>query len=92
MSSIPLMSRYGAVHHLEPVPELGNKTYRYVPAEEWMPMYYAYDTWDNDADENELASADTDGGPFLTLGSKINDRVVKRLYWKKDYGTLIEFE
>lgn len=91
MTEIKLKSRTGKVHKLVQMPEIGKNVYAFVPAEEWMPIYTSYEVVDPDADENELLSVDTEGGPFLSLGSTINGRLIKRIYDKKNYGVLIEF-
>lgn len=89
---IKLKSRYGDAHTLVPVPEIGENTYRYVPAKDWMPMYYTYDgVFDDNQDEFDLVAVDTDGGPFLSVGDKVEDREIKRIYVKKGVGSLIQF-
>ena len=89
---IKLRSRYGDTHTLVPVPEVGENTYRYVPAQEWMPMRYIFDG-DNreDVDEFDLTAVDTDGGPFLSVGDKVEGMEIKRIYVKDGFGALIEF-
>ena len=90
---IKLKSRYGDTHTLKHMPEEGEKTYRYVPAKEWMNMRYGFDgKYDQDAEINELVFADTDGGPFISTGDTIEGMKVKRVYSKKGVGCLIEFE
>lgn len=89
---IKLRSRYGDTHTLVPVPEVGENTYKYVPAKDWMPMRYIYDgMFDKDMDEFDLVSVDTDGGPYLSVGDKVEDREIKRIYVKKGVGALIQF-
>lgn len=89
---IKLKSRYGDTHTLVPVPEVGENTYRYVPAKDWMPMRYIYDgMFAEDMDEFDLVSVDTDGGPYLSVGDKVEDREIKRIYAKKGVGALIQF-
>ena len=89
---IKLGSRYGHQHTLRHMPDEGENVYRYEPAQDWMPIYTGYDTYDKEADTNELAYVDTDGGPWLTIGSKVGDLTVKRIYEKKNVGTLLELE
>lgn len=91
MNEIELKSRTGKIHKLVQVPEIGKNVYVFAPAEEWMPIYTSYEKIDPYADENELISVDTDGGPYLSLGSTVNGRVIRRIYDKKGYGILIEF-
>lgn len=89
---IKLRSRYGDTHTLVPVPEVGENTYRYVPAQEWMPMRYIFDgDYREDVDEFDLTAVDTDGGPFLSVGDKVDGMEIKRIYVKDGFGTLIEF-
>lgn len=89
---IKLKSRYGDTHSLVPVPEVGEDTYKYTPAEDWMMMRYIFNgTFDKEADEFDLVSVDTDGGPFLSVGDKVEGREIKRIYSKKGFGALIEF-
>ena len=89
---IKLRSRYGDTHTLVPVPEVGEYTYRYVPAHEWMPMSYIFDgDYREDVDEFDLTAVDTDGGPFLSVGDKVDGMEIKRIYVKDGFGTLIEF-
>ena len=89
---IKLRSRYGDTHTLVPVPEIGENTYRYVPAKDWMPMRYIYDgMFAEDMDEFDLVSVDTDGGPYLSVGDKVEGREIKRIYVKKGVGALIQF-
>ena len=89
---IKLRSRYGDTHTLVPVPEVGENTYRYVPAQEWMPMRYIFDgEYREDVDEFDLTAVDTDGGPFLSVGDKVDGMEIKRIYVKDGFGTLIEF-
>ena len=89
---IKVKSRYGAYHTLQHMPEEGDNIYRYTPAEEWMPMRYGYDKYDDDAEINELKFVDTDGGPWLSEGSEVEGRTVKRIYSKKDVGILLELD
>lgn len=91
MNTIPLKSRYDKIHRLILVPEINNKTYRYEPAEESMPIYIYYDNYHEGNDENDLISVDTDGGPYLSVGCEFKDMVINRIYKKKNYGILIEF-
>lgn len=89
---IKLKSRYGDTHTLVPVPEVGENTYRYVPAQEWMPMRYIFDgDYREDVDEFDLTAVDTDGGPFLSVGDKVDGMEIKRIYVKDGFGTLIQF-
>ena len=89
---IKLRSRYGDTHTLVPVPEVGENTYRYVPAQEWMPMRYIFDgDYREDVDEFDLTAVDTDGGPFLSVGDKVEGMEIKRIYVKDGFGALIEF-
>lgn len=89
---IKLKSRYGDTHTLVPVPEVGENTYRYVPAQEWMPMRYIFDgEYREDVDEFDLTAVDTDGGPFLSVGDKVDGMEIKRIYVKDGFGTLIQF-
>ena len=89
---IKLKSRYGDTHTLVPVPEVGENTYRYVPAQEWMPIRYIFDgEYREDVDEFDLTAVDTDGGPFLSVGDKVDGMEIKRIYVKDGFGTLIEF-
>lgn len=89
---IKLKSRYGDTHTLVPVPEVGENTYRYVPAQEWMPMRYIFDgDYREDVDEFDLTAVDTDGGPFLSIGDKVDGMEIKRIYVKDGFGTLIQF-
>ena len=89
---IKLKSRYGAAHTLKRVPEEGENVYRYVPAKEWMPIYVGFDTYDENADVNELKYVDADGGPWLGIGSKVEELTVVRIYDKKGVGTLVELK
>lgn len=92
MKTIDLKSRYGNVHHLVPVEELGDNIYSYKPAEDWMPMRYIFnDTYDENTDEFDLVAADPDGGPFLSVGDTVEGKTIKRIYTKKGYGVLIQF-
>ena len=57
-----------------------------------MPMYYNYDgMFAEDMDEFDLVSVDTDGGPCLSVGDKVEDREIKRIYVKKGVGVIIQF-
>lgn len=89
---IKLNSRYGKQHTLRHMPEEGENVYRYEPAESWMPLYISYDKVDRDAEINELLSIDTDGGPYLAQGSRVDGKIVKRVYDKKGVGVLLEIE
>ena len=86
-----MKSRYGDLHSLVPVDELGENAYKFVPAKEWMPVRYLFNTLDEEKDENDLIAVDTDGGPYLSIGDKVCEREIKRIYTKKNYGTIIEF-
>ena len=89
---IKLKSRYGNTHTLVPVPEVGENTYKYVPAEDWMPMRYIFKgPYEKDAEEFDLVAVDTDGGPYLSVGDNIEGREIKRIYAKKGTGALIQF-
>ncbi|MBP5458339.1 MAG: hypothetical protein J6Y37_17755 [Paludibacteraceae bacterium] len=90
--NIKLGSRYGEHHTLQHLPEEGENVYRYVPAQSWMPMYCSYEKWDDEAEINELVSVDTDGGPYIGLGQIVGGKKVKRIYYKKDVGYLLELE
>ena len=92
-NDIKLRSRYGDFHTLQHMPEEGDNVYRYVPAQEWMPMYYTFEkAYDENADVNELVAVDTDGGPFLGIGDEVEGKTVKRVYNKKGVGCLLELE
>ena len=91
-NDIKLRSRYGDFHTLQHMPEEGDNVYRYVPAEDWMPMRYGFDTYDKDAEINELVYVDTDGGPFIGIGYEIQGKTVKRIYNKKGVGCLLVLE
>ena len=89
---IKLKSRYGDTHKLVPVEGCGENVYKYVPAEDWMPMYYSYNgTFTEDDEEKELISIDTDGGPYLEVGFPVEGRPIKRIFFKKGVGSLIQF-
>lgn len=91
-TEIKLTSRYGDAHRLVPVPEIGDDTYKFVPAKSWMPMYYNYDgMFGEDMDEFDLISVDTDGGPYLSAGDKVEGMEIKRIYVKKGVGVIIQF-
>lgn len=91
-TEIKLTSRYGDTHRLVPVPEIGENTYKYTPAKDWMPMRYIYDgMFDEDMDEFDLVAVDTDGGPYLSVGDKVEGREIKRIYVKKGVGVIIQF-
>ena len=91
-TEIKLTSRYGDTHRLVPVPEIGDNTYKYVAAKSWMPMYYNYDgMFEEDMDEFDLVSVDTDGGPYLSVGDKVEGMEIKRIYVKKGIGVIIQF-
>ena len=91
-NEIKLKSRYGDTHRLVPVPEIGENTYKYTPAKDWMNLRYIFNgTFDQNADEFDLVAVDTDGGPFLSVGDKVEGREIKRVYAKKGVGALIEF-
>ena len=87
---IYLKSRYGDLHSLVPVDEIGENAYKFVPAKEWMPVRYLFNTLDEEKDENDLIAVDTDGGPFVTVGDEIDGKAVKRIYVKKGYGPIVE--
>lgn len=87
---IKIGSRYGHQHTLRHMPEEGDNIYRYEPAQDWMPIYCSFVTWDEKADINELISIDTDGGPCLNIGSSVSGKTVDRIYWKRDVGYLLE--
>lgn len=72
------------------MPDEGENVYRYEPAQEWMPIYCSFVKYDKDAEINELTSVDTDGGPYLSVGSVVSGKTVKRIYEKKNVGTLLE--
>lgn len=91
-NNIKLGSRYGHQHTLEYLPEEGENVYRFVPAKEWMPIYSSFENFDDEAEENELTSIDCDGGPYLTVGSHVGEKEVKRIYEKKDVGYLLVVE
>ena len=73
-------------------PEEGENVYTLVPAKEWMPIYYSYEKFDENAEVNDLVSLDTDGGPYLTVGSVVGGKKVKRIYKKKNVGNLLVIE
>lgn len=91
---IKIESRYGEWHTLKHIPEEGENVYIYVPAESWMSLYINYKGGkiDRDAEINELLSVDTDGGPYLAQGSRVDGKIVKRVYDKKGVGVLLEIE
>ena len=90
---IKLKSRYGDTHILKHMPEEGENVYRYVPAKDWMNMRYGFNgTYDKDAEVNELVFADTDGGPFISVGDEVEGKTVNRIYSKKGVGCLLEME
>jgi len=91
VKEIRLGSRYGDTHKLIPVDGYEN-VYRFKPAQDWMPIYCAYDGhWNDDDEEKELVNLDSDGGPFLTVGMTINGMTITRLFYKKDVGYLVQF-
>jgi hypothetical protein len=89
---IKIGSRYGHQHTLKYSPEEGENAYRFVPAEEWMPIYCSYGKWDEDAEENDLSSIDSDGGPYLTVGSVVDGKEIHRIYEKKNAGYFLIIE
>ena len=91
---IKIESRYGKWHTLKHMPDEGENVYLYVPAESWMPLYINYERGKihRNAEINELLSVDTDGGPYLAQGSRVNGKIVKRVYDKKEVGVLLEIE
>lgn len=89
---IKIGSRYGQQHTLKHLPEEGENVYTLVPAKEWMPIYYSYEKFDENAEVNDLVSLDTDGGPYLTVGSVVDGKEVKRIYKKKNVGNLLVIE
>ena len=89
---IKIGSRYGHQHTLKHLPEEGENVYILVPAKEWMPIYYSYEKFDENAEVNDLVSLDADGGPYLTVGSVVGGKEVKRIYNKKNVGNLLVIE
>lgn len=91
-NKIKLRSRYGDIHTLVPMPEIGENTYKYTPAEDWMCLRYIFHgKFDPNADEFDLTAVDTEGGPFLSTGDVVEGMKIKRIYDKKGVGALIEF-
>lgn len=90
MKEIKLKSRYGDTHTLVPVDGYGENVYKYTPAKDWMQMRYIFDgEWNGE--DKELVAVDTDGGPFLSAGDVVEGKPIKRVFYKKGCGALIEF-
>ena len=83
---IELPSRDGHINYLNRIGGEGSKTYSITP------KYYAsVGLLDNDP--YNYSFLDPSGGPFIRVGSKIEDYTVKSIYSEKDKdGFLIEFE
>ena len=77
MKEIALNSRYGKVHKLMPKED---GWYKFETAEEWMPVYCNY----NEEDLPHLISIDSDGGPYICVGTIIEDKVVNDIMRKSD--------
>ena len=93
-------SRYRDFHKLVPVDGMDENVRRLVPAEDWMPVQCSFDgTFDDDAEEKELHSVDTDGGPYMApgfvvvglLNGKKFEKEIKRIFYRKEKGFLIQF-
>ena len=99
-NTVYIRSRYGDFHKLIPVEGMGENVRRLMAAEEWMPVQCSFDGhFGDDVEEKELHSVDTDGGPYMTPGFVVTgllngekfEKEIKRIFYKKGNGFLIEF-
>ena len=79
MKTITIKSRYGDVRSFVPVNE---NTYKY----EGDTMYCRFGGKEDqtDIDTNDLGFFDPDGGPFVSAGFPIGDRIVTRIISNTD--------
>jgi hypothetical protein len=73
-------NRYGDDYYFEPVSE---NTYKFVFSALYVRAGY-------EGDEQSLSFIDPEGGPMISIGSMVNARKVKRIYFKDYYYLEVE--
>lgn len=71
-----LQARYGHTHKFVSINGNGNP-YAFVPEEDWMPLYYNYNTREDGT--RDIATIDTEGGPLLYAGWSNDEVEVERI-------------
>lgn len=71
----------GAPHKLI---QYRNNEYIFSTAEEWMPIRII-------GNKDDIRAIDSDGGPFIGVGSEVNGRIVKKIYKKDGVGLMVCF-
>lgn len=86
--TILLKSRYGEIHRLERIGERDSHLFLFVPAD----GYYRLGLSGKEEDGYDFV--DPSGGPFIKVGTKLNNinKVVKSIYKSDNKGIIIEFE
>lgn len=67
--------RYNHTHKFVRI--LDSDYYRFVPGEDWMPLYLTYAS-----DSNKVAFVDTEGGPCIEIGWSNNEISVTEIIQK----------
>lgn len=64
--------RYNHTHRFVRI--LDSEYYRFIPEEDWMPLYLTYTN-----NKNEVAFMDTEGGPCIDVGWSNNEITVSEI-------------
>ena len=80
---IELERRYGGAPHK--LIKIEDKKYVFRTAEDWMPIYVT-------GEPNNVVAIDSEGGPYIGIGDKIEDGIVKAINWVQGKGYVIDFE
>ena len=67
--------RYNHTHRFVKI--LDSEYYRFIPEEDWMPLYLTYTN-----NKNEVAFVDTEGGPCIAAGWSNNEITVTEIIQK----------
>ena len=65
--------------------EENSEKYIFCTAEDWMPIYVT-------GDKDDIFAIDSDGGPMICTGDKINGRTVSKIFYEEGIGYIVEFE
>lgn len=76
MEKIELRARYGYVHTLN---HIGNNLWMFIPDKKSYGTYRVIGFEGEHEIGNNVAALDPDGGPFLSVGDKINGYIIKSI-------------
>ena len=82
---IELPRRGGGKPHTLFQYEEGSNKYLFCTTEEWCPVQIT-------GSIDSILAIDSDGGPMIGVGSKINGRAIKAITHEQGIGFIVEFE